>query len=193
LYLNQDATMPGTTVRFPDFYVDDLTVTVTDGHNLVGNPNFEAGVIDGWAVNGSGTLAISTISGTKSLGLTGRTSTTTGHKYFLPIGAAKYNVVFNVLHTGTVPHNLVLVPTYACLGGSQVTGSAIATVASAAANAWQPLTGSLTMPPANASAGCKLTQAAVHVQQEMGTCGTGAGMIECPDLHLDDVSITLAP
>ncbi len=34
--------------RSPNFYVDDLVVTVTDGHNLVGNPNFEAGLVDGW-------------------------------------------------------------------------------------------------------------------------------------------------
>jgi hypothetical protein len=193
IYLNQDTAMPGMPVAFPDFYVDDLVVQVLDAHNLVGNPNFETMAPEGWAINGVGTLGISMMGGSYSLGLTGRSTSTTGHKYFLPLGPAKYNVVFNVLHTGTAPHNLVLVPTYTCLGGSVVTGSAFASVTSAAANAWVTLSGSLTMPPANASAGCRLTQAAVHVQQEAGTCGTGAGMIECPDLYLDNVSITLAP
>ena len=45
-------------------------------------------------------------------------------------------------------------------------------------------------PPANATAGCKLAVAAVNVQQaETGACST----IECPDLYIDDVSITIAP
>ena len=36
-----DSPVAGKTT-FPDFYVDDLVVTVSDAHNLVGNPNFEA-------------------------------------------------------------------------------------------------------------------------------------------------------
>ena len=39
--------------RGDDLYIDDLVVQVTDGHNLVGNPNFEASAtaIDGWGVS----------------------------------------------------------------------------------------------------------------------------------------------
>src|SRR3954466_11670209 len=48
LYLNQSAV--GTPVDFPDLYLDDLVVQVADDHNLIGNPNFEAGVTDGWSV-----------------------------------------------------------------------------------------------------------------------------------------------
>ena len=47
--------------RSPPLYLDDVVVTVTDGHNLVGNPNFEAGLVDGWSLSaGSSTLTIST-------------------------------------------------------------------------------------------------------------------------------------
>jgi hypothetical protein len=53
--------------------------------------------------------------------------------------------------------------------------------------------GALTLPPANATPGCELAQATVFVTQEAGTCGAGAGQVECPDLFVDDVSITLAP
>ena len=41
LYLNQTAA--GSPVVFPNLFLDDVVVTVPDGHNLVGNPNFEAG------------------------------------------------------------------------------------------------------------------------------------------------------
>ena len=48
----------------PNLFVDDLVIRVTDGHNLVGNPNFEAfdtltglGVTSGWATNGTGDAA----------------------------------------------------------------------------------------------------------------------------------------
>ena len=56
LYLNQTAA--GTPVATPDLFVDDLVVHVTDGHNLIGNPNFEAGSTLGWAVAGTGTMAV---------------------------------------------------------------------------------------------------------------------------------------
>src|SRR6185295_13840331 len=66
-YLNQTGTeMPTPT---PDLFIDDLVVTVTDGHNLVGNPNFEAGTTAGWSQTG-GTLVVSTAKahgGTNSL------------------------------------------------------------------------------------------------------------------------------
>ena len=88
-----------------------------------------------------------------------------------------------------MPHNLVLQPTYACQTGGSQFPAPIVTVAAAPANTWQVLTGTVTMPPANAAAGCKLTSAAVYLQQEAGTCGT----IECPDIFVDDVSITVAP
>ena len=44
VFVNENASdqpVPSTS-NYPDFYVDDLVVTVTDGHNLAGNPNFEA-------------------------------------------------------------------------------------------------------------------------------------------------------
>ena len=43
LYLNHLDTVPA---PYPPLYLDDVVVQVTDGHNLVGNPNFEAGVAD---------------------------------------------------------------------------------------------------------------------------------------------------
>jgi hypothetical protein len=57
--------------------------------------------------------------------------------------------------------------------------------------AWTQLMGTVTMPPANAPAGCKVTAASVYVMQEGTMCGTGSGQVECPDLYVDDASITL--
>jgi hypothetical protein len=67
------------------------------------------------------------------------------------------------------------------------------TLPSVAANNWNTLSGTVTFPPVNAPATCKLAAAAIYMQQEGGTCGTGTGQIECPDLFIDDVSISLAP
>ena len=119
LYINQ--TVTGTPTALPNLFLDDLVVTVTDGHNLVGNPNFEAGATTGWQSNGGPAPAVSTAQahgGTKSLAIAGRTATYNGPSWTLPIGPAKYNVVFNALHTGSLPHDLLLTPTYTCLGGS---------------------------------------------------------------------------
>jgi hypothetical protein len=193
LYLNQTEMAGGTPVAFPDLYLDDLVVQVTDGHNLVGNPNFEAGVIDGWGLTGVGTLSVTTSvakGGTRSLSLAGRSTSTVGPKYSLPIGAGKYAVTFNALHSGTKPHSLSLIPTYTCLGGTQVVAMPIVTMAGVAPSTWVTLTGNLTLPPAAAAAGCRLTDASVSLQQEAGTCGAATGQIECPDLFVDDVSIT---
>jgi len=52
----------------------------------------------------------------------------------------------------------------------------------------------VTLPPPDAPAGCKLVQAAIAVRQiDAGTCTASGGTLECPDLYIDDVSITLAP
>ena len=101
-------------------------------------------------------------------------------------------MTFYALHTGTRPHNLVLQPTYNCGAGQQFPAP-IATATGVSGNGWNQLSATVTFPPAGATAGCKLTSAAVYMQQEAGTCGTGAGQIECPDIYVDDVSITLAP
>jgi hypothetical protein len=195
LYLNQIST--ATPTALPDLYIDDLVVQVTDGHNLVGNPNFEAGTTDGWSVNGVGSLAASTVyahGGTHSLAVTTRGTTASGPRYALPLGAGEYNVVFNVHHTGATAHDLVLQSNYTCLQGPLTLGPIIATVPAVApgATTWTQLTGTVTLPPAGAPPNCRLTEAAIYVQQEAGTC-TGAGQIECPDIYVDDVSITLGP
>jgi len=194
VYLNQTNT---STVAFPNLFLDDLVVTpAAAGQNLVGNPNFEAGVASGWAASGGGTLAISNTvfrSGANSLVLSGRTQTFAGPKWNLPNAPAKYNVTVYGLHNGSLPHNLILQPTYTCAGGGQQFPAPIVTVAGAAANTWSTLSGTVTFPPANAAATCKLSAAGIYLQQEGGTCGTGAGQIECPDLFVDDVSISLAP
>jgi len=191
VYLNQSAA--GTPVEMPDLYLDDLVVQVTDDHNLIGNPNFEAGVTDGWSVANDGTLAVSTAvpanGGMNSLAVTARPSSTSGPRYALPIGPAKYNITFQVLHTGMSPHDLVLQPSYTCFGGAQVFPAPIATELAVPANTWTTLSGTVVLPPVDAAAGCKLVQADVHVEQEEGTCDA----IECPDLYLDDAAITIAP
>jgi Carbohydrate binding domain len=194
LYLNRAGT--GTPVAEPNLFLDDVVITVGDGHNLVGNPGFESNVTTPWTQSG-GTLGVSTTvfkSGTHSLSDTARNATYQGPRYDLPLGPAKYNVVFNGLHNGAQPHNLVLQPVYTCLGSStQQFPAPIATATNVGGNGWNTLSGTVTFPPANAPAGCKLTLAGVYMQQEGGTCGAGAGQIDCPDLFVDDVSITLAP
>ncbi len=191
LYLNQTAA--GSTVAFPNLFLDDVVIRPTAaGLNLVGNPNLEAGTTTGWASTG-GTLAISTAvfrSGLRSLQSTGRTQTFQGPRWNLPLGAAKYNVTFNGLHSGSFPHDLILQPTYTCLNGTTQYPAPIATASQVGGNGWNTLTGTVTFPPANATAGCKLISAGIYMQQEGATvCATG----ECPDLFVDDVSITLAP
>jgi hypothetical protein len=192
-YLNQTGT-EGPTLN-PDLFIDDLVVTVTDGHNLVGNPNFEAGTTAGWSQTG-GTMAISTAQahgGTNSLVDAGRTQNYQGQKWNLPIGTAQYKAVFYALHTGSLPHTLMLQPVYTCGTGGQQFPSSVGVASNVAGGTWNQLSATVTFPPADAPAGCQLTSAGLYVQQEGGTCGTGAGQIECPDIYVDDVSITLAP
>ena len=192
-YLNQTGTeAPSAT---PDLFMDDLVVNVTDGHNLVGNPNFEAGTTAGWSQTG-GTMAVSTArahGGTNSLVVAGRTQIYEGQQWNFPIGTAKYNVVFYALHTGSLPHTLMLQPVYTCGAALTQYPAPVATASNVAGGTWNLLSGSVTFPPADAPAGCQLTAAGVYVQQESGTCGTGTGQVECPDIYVDDVSITLAP
>jgi carbohydrate binding protein with CBM4/9 domain len=180
----------------PDLYIDDVVVRVPDGHNLVGNPNFEAGAIDGWTA-GSSVLGISTTiahGGTNSLRQTTRSIPTTGPRYGLPTGPARYNFSFWVQHTGTMTHDLILQHTYNCITpAGLITPPPITTATAVAANTWTRLTGTAVMPPADAAPGCKVQNAAVYVRTEGTACGTGTGQVECPDLYVDDVSITAAP
>ena len=194
VYLNQNSQDSSAPVVYPDLYMDDLVIQVTDGHNLIGNPNFEAGFVDGWNVNGSGTssLGVSTTvahGGTHSLWQKTRSLPTTGIKYVLPIGAARYLVSFQALQSGTMSHVLTLQPVYSCIGSAILyTPTNSMVTVTATPNSWTPLSGTFVFPPLDAPAGCELSSAAVYVQQgESGACSA----IECPDLYLDDASITL--
>ena len=192
--------------NFPNFYVDDLVVTVTDGHNLVGNPNFEAagGFVDGWSTGGMGSasLSVSTTQhngGKASLWLQSRTTSTMAIRYPLPIGAADYAVTFYVTHSGATAHTLQLWAAYNCLGDPTGSGNGprtkviAQTGAALPAGTWASLSSSaVAFPPSDAPKGCKLTGAAFWVTQaEQGPCGTGTGQVECPDLFLDDATIAL--
>jgi hypothetical protein len=190
LYLNHTA---DTTAPFPDMYFDDLVVQVPDAHNLVGNPNFENGGFDGWTVStGSATPSVASVghgTSTHSLRNSARSVPATGPRYALPTGAARYDFSFWVKHTGTMPHDLMLVPTYSCITpAAPVTLPAVAAALAAAPDTWTALTGTVTLPPADAPAGCQLTMAAVYVRTEGTACGAGT---ECPDLYVDDASISL--
>ena len=95
----------------------------------------------------------------------------------MPLGAAKYNVTFNGLHSGSLPHDLILQPTYTCAGGTSQFPAPIATASQVGGNGWNTLTGTVTFPPANAAAGCRLTAAGIYMQQEGSTvCATGASV-----------------
>jgi hypothetical protein len=200
----KDSPVPGKTT-FPDFYVDDLVVTVDDQHNLVGNPNFEApgGFVDGWSTNaldvkGAATLSVSTTQhngGTNSLWAKSRSLWNVGIRYALPIGAADYAVTFYVMQSGATSHQLQLVAAYSCLGdpANSIRQKTLATTSPKPGGMWTALSASaVAFPPSDAPRGCKMTNAAFWVTQvEQGACGTGTGQVECPDLFLDDANITL--
>ena len=199
-----DSPVPGKTT-FPDFYVDDLVVTVDDGHNLVGNPNFEAagGFVDGWSTNaadvsGTAMLSVSTTQhngGMKSLWEQNRSLWNVGIRYALPIGAADYAVTFYVMQSGVTSHKLQLWAAYSCLGdpAGSVRKRALTQTSALPTGTWAALSSTaVAFPPSDAKSGCKMTGAAFWVTQvEQGPCGTGTGQVECPDLFLDDASIAL--
>jgi hypothetical protein len=202
---NSDPTLPGGS--YPNFYIDDLVVTVPDAptHNLDGNPTFESGNIDGWATTGTGaTITVNTTGmyahnpGTNSkssLELTNRTNPGTGLKHPMMLGAANYLITLYAMQTSvtSTSHALHLLGVYTCLGDSAIHSDEIAI--QYGTTVWTPLTGVMAFPPHDAPQGCKLTSASLWVTQaDVGTataCGTGAGQIECPDIFVDDVSIIL--
>jgi hypothetical protein len=202
LYLNQSTACggdSGATMACPDLYMDDLVVSATDGHNLIGNPSFEAGATDGWGVSALSAKneIVTTVAhdGTHSLHEYQRTTPQAGPRYTLPIGYARYNVSFWVMHSGTVNRTLILQPTYTCLSGTAQTPTATVTAPNVAPNVWTHLNGTITLPPAGATPqGCKMVAASVYVTQDgVGMpCGTGTGQVECPDLFLDETTITVA-
>jgi hypothetical protein len=204
LYLNQSNPCggdSGATASCPDLYMDDLVVTATDGHNLVGNPSFEAGATDGWGVSALSAKneVVTTVAhdGTHSLHEYQRTTPQAGPKYNLPIGYARYNLSFWVMHNGAANHTLILQPTYTCLNGSaQTPTTGTVTATNVGPGTWTHLSGAITLPPANATPqGCKMTAAGVYVTQDgVGmNCGSGSGQVECPDLFVDEVTISVAP
>ncbi|HXU61186.1 MAG TPA: hypothetical protein VN962_05750 [Polyangia bacterium] len=199
-----DSPVSGKTT-FPNFYVDDLVVTVTDNHNLVGNPNFEAtgGFVDGWSTNtanvtGTASLSVSTAQhngGKNSLWEQKRSLWNVGIRYALPIGPANYAATFYVMQSGVTSHALQLWAAYSCLGdpANSIRQKSIAQTAMLPTGQWAPLSNTaVAFPPSDAPRGCKLTSAAFWVTQaDQGTCGTAIGQVECPDLFLDDASIAL--
>ncbi|HVV52710.1 MAG TPA: carbohydrate binding domain-containing protein, partial [Polyangia bacterium] len=193
--INSDSPVPYVN---PPLYMDDLVIQVSDGHNLCANSGFEAQAVDGWNVTGTGSsLATSgnaAHGGTYSLREYNRQVPTVGIKYLLPIGAARYAVSAWVYQTGTMNHSLMLQPAYSCIGSSAVVTPAVTgangttAVKAVAPSTWQQLSGTFVFPPADESSTCKLSMAAVYVLQgETGTCSA----VECPDLYVDDASITL--
>jgi hypothetical protein len=152
LYLNQPATSTEPTdVPFPNLFLDDVVVRVTDGHNLVGNPNFESGLPDSWGLNAPATQTVDSTAahgGTRSLHLTMRTLPTSGPRYILPTGAARYRFSFWVRHAGAQTHDLTLQPMYTCIGGTAMTPAPIAMAAAVPGDTWVELTGIATLPPA---------------------------------------------
>jgi hypothetical protein len=134
----------------------------------------------------SGTVAHG---GQRSLQQTQRTTSTTAVAYALPTGAARYAVSFWVLQDGTVDHPLALLPLYSCIGNPATSFAAPSAAVTAHAGQWTQVSGTFVLPPADAPAGCVLSQASVVMgQAETGDCGSS---VECPDLFVDDASITL--
>jgi hypothetical protein len=193
VYIDQVTPEPASPNATPDLYVDDLVVQSTDGHNLIGNPTFEAGTVDGWSVaGGTAMLKVSSTvahGGQRSLWQASRTLPTAAVAYALPIGAARYAVSLWGMQGGTTVHQLALLPLYSCIGSSVVHSGAPSAAVTAPPGVWTQVTGTFVLPPADAPAGCVLSQASVTLgQAETGTCGS---TVECPDLFVDDASITL--
>jgi len=190
LYLNHDNSVPS--APYPDLYLDDVVVQVVDGHNLVGNSNFEAGVIDGWSQSaGSSTMTVSETvarTGTHSLSVAMRSIPAAGPRYALTNGAARYEISIWAKHTGTATRDLILQPTYSCITGSGPMMPPIKTELGVPGDTWREIKGTVVLPPADAPAGCKLSSAAVYVRTDGTTCNGGT---DCPDLYIDDVSIKL--
>jgi hypothetical protein len=194
LYLNHDMdSVPA--APYPDLYLDDVVVQVVDGHNLVVNPNFEAGFADGWSLSaGSSSLSVvDTVAhtGTHSLRQSMRSIPAAGPRYALTNGAARYDFSIWVKHTGTATRDLILQPTYSCIApAGLVTPPPIKTELAVPGDTWIELKGTGVFPPADAPSGCKLSSAAVYVRTDGTSCNGGA---DCPDLYIDDVSIKLTP
>ena len=176
---------------YPNLYLDDLVVQVTDGHNLVGNPNFEAGLADGWSLSaGSSTVTIDSTAahgGTKSMHQSGRSIPAAGPRWLLPTGAARYaHFVLGAAHAcpqggdTQATYDLMLQPTYNCINMPAPTTlpPPIGTVTAVPKDTWVELKGTATFPPADAPAGCKLSLAAVYVRHE-GTACSGANVPSC--------------
>src|SRR5205823_2186212 len=135
--------------------------------------NFEAGLTDGWTINGTAQpLAVSTTifhgTGSHSLAISGRMTTATGPMYSLPNGSVKYSISVFALHVGSTMHDLSIQARYTCMGSAPALAAPI-TVKNILPGTWAQLNGTVTLPPANEPAGCKQTQASFFVQQEMGT------------------------
>src|SRR6185312_3049392 len=178
---------------YPTLYADDLTVVSTDGRNLIGNPNFEAGASAGWSTTGGASILDVSNStahaGQRSLWQSGRTLPASAVTYALPLGTARYLASLWVMQSGTAAHQLALLPLYSCIGSTVVHFGAPSVAVTAPAGQWTQLSAAFAFPPAGAPAGCVLSQASVALgQAETGTCGD---TVECPDLFLDDASITL--
>ena len=114
----------------------------------------------------------------------------------MPIGAANYAATFYVMQSGVTAHALQLWAVYSCKDdpANTVRKKAIAqTAAALPGGTWAALSSAaVAFPPSDAPNGCKMTGAAFWVTQvEQGTCGTGTGQVECPDLFLDDATIAL--
>ena len=120
---------------------------------------------------------------------------TTAISYPLTIGAANYAVSLYAMQQGTTNHALQLQAAYTCLNNPNTYTATIAQTSSPgpAPNTWVQLKGTYAFPPTSSPVPkCQLTGAAFWVTQvESGTCGTGTGQVECPDLFVDDASIKL--
>jgi hypothetical protein len=134
--------------------------------------------------------------GNNSLWEKNRSVWNVGIRYALPIGAANYAATFYVMQSGVTSHKFQLWAVYSCLNdpAGSVRKKAVAqTAAAVPTGTWAALSSTaVAFPPSDAPKGCKMTEAAFWVTQvEQGTCGTGTGQVECPDLFLDDATITL--
>ena len=193
IFLNEnmdDQPVPDTTI-FPNFYVDDLVVTVTDGHNLVGNPNFEAAGGYCRRVNASvyGLGVAQREHGPaqrrkNSLWLHSRSTWNMAIRY--AIAHRRRGLRCHFLRHA-VGGDCARRP---AVGGLQLPWQspvparsrtkAITQTAQLATGNWLPLSsGAVAFPPSDAPKACEqMTGAAFWVTQaDQGTCGTGSGQL----------------
>jgi hypothetical protein len=189
-YSEQSEPMPmdGSIGVVADLYADDIAIEPMNVPNIVGNGGGEVAIAASgtspWKGYGCTIVQSTTVfhAGVGSVSCTDRAVAASGPAYYLPAGAARYNVSAFAQHAGTGMLDLALTATLTCsttaTGAPSTTTLTVASAAGVMPSTWKPLTGTLTIP-----AFC--TTAFLRLEQQGGA--------ELPVLFIDELSAAFAP